>query len=467
MKPGQEGRSKMFTAEMIEYYSNKPVDFTKDIIRATPYDYQGDILSSIVTKQKTAVKSGHGTGKSAMESWVILWFLATRPFPKIPCTAPTQHQLYDILWAELSKWLRQSLLEGIFSWTASKLYFNLHPEEWFAVARTASTPESLQGFHAEHLLFVIDEAPGVEDDIYQPVIGALSGVNNKLLMCGNPTKRNGFFFDAFNVDASLYNLFTLNSEDSPLVSKEYCEFIARKWGKDSDVYRVRVLGLFPKSNPDAFIPADWIEQVMKKRIIINFTPKIIQIGVDIARYGDDSTVLATRFDNKLQDLEQHRKEGTTQTTGHVIRRVKKLHGQYPYHKIRVATDDGGLGGGVTDQLIEQKREQKLTYMEVLPVNFGSSSDDEDFADKGGEIWGNIRDLLEYEEIELPYDDELLSQFSNRIYTVNSKGLIVLERKQDMKKRGLGSPDKADATALAFYEPKKRKARAATYRQGMR
>lgn len=441
----------MFTAKMIAYYLSRPVEFTKDIIRATPTDYQGDILSSIATGQKTAVKSGHGTGKSAMESWVILWFLSTRPFPKVPCTAPTQHQLYDILWAELSKWLRQSLLESFFEWTATKVYFKPQPEEWFAVARTASTAEALQGFHADHLLFVIDEASGVANAIFQPVIGALSGINNKLFMCGNPTQRSGFLFDAFNVDASLYNLFTLNSEDSPLVSKEYCDFIARKWGRDSDVYRVRVLGLFPKSNPDAFVPADWVERAMKKSIIIPQDPKIIQIGVDIARYGDDSTVLATRFDNKVTDMEQHRKEGTTQTTGHVIRKAKKIHLKYPTHRIRIATDDGGLGGGVTDQLQEQKRDQKLFYLDILPVNFGESSADEDYVNKGGEIWGNVRNLLESQGIELPFDDELLSQFSNRKYTISSKGLIVLERKEDMKKRGLGSPDKADAVVLAFAD----------------
>jgi hypothetical protein len=171
--------------------------------------------------------------------------------------------------------------------------------------------------------------------------------------------------------------------------------------------------------------------------------------VDIARFGDDSTILATRMDNKIIDMEQHRKEGTTQTTGHVIVRAKQLHKQYPSLPVQAITDDGGLGGGVTDELWEQQKEQKLDWLEIIPVNFGSSSQDDDYQDKGGEIWGNIRNHLQDSEIELPYDEELLSQLSNRKYTVNAKGKIVLEPKKDMKKRGLASPDKADAVVLAF------------------
>ena len=442
--------SRMLSPDAVNYYIDHLPEFVRDIIRATPTDQQGPILENIAKRQRTAVKSGHGPGKSTMESWSVLWFLATRPFPKVPCTAPTQHQLKDILWAELSKWKRQSLLDSCFTWTSEKLYFNPHPEEWFAVARTASKVDALQGFHADHLLFVIDEAPGVEDEIFQPVAGALSGLDNKLFMCGNPTQLCGFFFDAFNKDAALYALATLNSEESPLVSKEFCLFIASKWGIDSDVYRVRVKGLFPKANSDSFIPADWVEWAMQNHSLeIIAEPKIIRIGVDVARFGDDSTVLATRLDNKIRELEQHQKEATTQTTGHVLRQARVLHERFPGCRISAVTDDGGLGGGVTDQLFEQKQLQSLDWLDIIPVNFGSAADDDDYEHRGAEIWGAVRDLLQYQKIELPADDELLSQLSNRKYTVGSKGKIVIEPKKDMKKRGLASPDKGDAVALAF------------------
>ncbi|MDE6837296.1 MAG: terminase, partial [Acutalibacter sp.] len=161
--------------EAVFYYAEHPVEFVEDIIGATPDQDQARILRSVAANPMTTVRSGHGVGKSAVEAWTIIWFLATRPFPKIPCTAPTQHQLFDILWAEVSKWMRSNpALANELVWTKEKVYMKGYPEEWFAVARTASKPDALQGFHAEDLLFIIDEASGVADSIFEPVLGALS-----------------------------------------------------------------------------------------------------------------------------------------------------------------------------------------------------------------------------------------------------------------------------------------------------
>lgn len=184
----------MLSSEAIRYYAVHPVEFVQDIIRATPDDKQAEILNSLVVNPMTSVRSGHGIGKSTVEAWAVIWFLVTHPYPKIPCTAPTQHQLYDILWAEISKWKRNNkVLDNELIWTKEKLYMKGHSEEWFAVARTASTPDALQGFHAEHMLYIIDEASGVDDAIFEPVLGALSTPGARLLMCGNPTQLSGFF----------------------------------------------------------------------------------------------------------------------------------------------------------------------------------------------------------------------------------------------------------------------------------
>ncbi len=187
----------MLSNEAILYYANHPVEFVQDILKADPDPEQKKILRSLVTNQMTSVRSGHGIGKSAVEAWSVIWFMCTHPYPKIPCTAPTQHQLFDILWAEISKWKRNNkTLDSELIWTKEKLYMKGHAEEWFAVARTASTPDALQGFHAEHMLYIIDEASGVEDKIFEPVLGALSTPGAKLLMCGNPTQLSGFFMIA-------------------------------------------------------------------------------------------------------------------------------------------------------------------------------------------------------------------------------------------------------------------------------
>ena len=147
----------MLSTKAILYYKDEPVEFVKDIIKATPDENQADILNRVANNRMTSIRSGHGIGKSTALSWLIIWFMCTRPFPKIPCTAPTKHQLYDILWAEIAKWLNPTLRTEI-EWTQEKLYMKRYPENWFAVPRTATQPDALQGFHAEHLLYIIDEA---------------------------------------------------------------------------------------------------------------------------------------------------------------------------------------------------------------------------------------------------------------------------------------------------------------------
>lgn len=140
------------TSDAILYYADNPVDFVEDIILAKPDTNQREILNSVARYPMTTVRSGHGIGKSAVESWLAIWFLTTRPYPKIPCTAPTQHQLWDILWAEIAKWLRSNpALSKELIWTKEKVYMRGHPEEWFAVGRTAVKPDALhQSQHRPH-----------------------------------------------------------------------------------------------------------------------------------------------------------------------------------------------------------------------------------------------------------------------------------------------------------------------------
>lgn len=142
----------------IEYYIDRPVEFAKDILNVEPEDYQAQIMNDVAKNPRVSVKSGHGTGKSALESWVLWWYITTRPFPKIICTAPTAHQLKDILWAEVNKWKRNSGTLEEYEWTAEKIYLKGQKEEWFAIARTSNNPDALQGAHADHVLIIIDEA---------------------------------------------------------------------------------------------------------------------------------------------------------------------------------------------------------------------------------------------------------------------------------------------------------------------
>lgn len=440
--------------DAIKYYIDRPVEFTVDLIGVTPDDAQAKIMRSVAENPRTTVRSGHGIGKSALQSWLILWFLSTRPFPKIPCTAPTKHQLYDILWAEVAKWLNGSKLKESLEWTYERVYMKGHPENWFAVPRTATKPDALQGFHADHILYIIDEASGVPDKIFEPVLGALSTPDAKLLMCGNPTNLSGFFYDSHNKNRKMYDGFHVSSAESPRVDAEFVRMIIDLYGEDSDVFRVRVAGEFPKQAADSFIALEWAEKCSKKTVVEK-AEKIIDIGVDVARFGDDESVICKVFDRKYQQKpEVYAHNDTMQLAGYVARDVKILHKKYPKAQIRVKVDCDGLGAGVYDRLKEQ--DLPCTMRECHFGGKGGVTRDGDpieMANSTGLMWGYVRQMLKHGELELYYDDKQISQLANRKYRVNSEGKIELERKEEMKRRGVESPDRADALALAVYEPR--------------
>lgn len=449
----------LFEPHVIRFYADHPIEYVKEVIGATPDDNQGPILESCATQQLTSVRSGHGVGKSALESWVIKWFMYSRPFPKVPCTAPTKHQLHDILWAELNKWNRQAADGSLFEWTDERFYHKAHREEWFAVPRTATHGDALQGFHADHTYYVLDEASGIADKIFEPVLGALSTEGAGLLACGNPTQLSGWFYDSHNSNRGIYSTFHIDGRNSQRVSKKYIQMIIDMFGEDSDVFRVRVAGQFPKALPDSFIPLDWVERNSTKVPII-LVPRRIDIGVDVARFGDDESVLCPVFDKKYQQKpEVYNHNDTMELTGHTVQMIERYNEKYNNRPTNVKIDCDGLGVGVYDRLKEIIDQRRWKHVKVLEGHFGGkggrlkTDDPVKFANSTGLMWGTIRELLRHNAFVLYYDDKQIAQLSNRKYRVNSDGEIELERKEVMKKRLLRSPDRADALVLAVWEPR--------------
>ena len=466
------------SANAVSFYRDNPVAFVKDIIGAKPEPEQSAIMRSVAGNAMTSVRSGHGIGKSAVASWLTIWFLCTRPFPKVPCTAPTLHQLQDILWAEISKWVRNSpVLSRTLVWTTEKIYLRGHREEWFAVARTATHPDALQGFHADHVLFILDEASGIDNNIFEPVLGALTTPDAKALLLGNPTKLTGFFYDSHHKNRASYKTHHIDGRTSRLVSQDFIARIIEMYGMDSDVFRVRVSGDFPKAMPDSFIPLEWCErQTEAKRKAIE--PRRIDIGVDVARYGDDSSVIIGVQDKRQEDEpEVYHHNDTMEITGYTVATIRKYAAIETVEEIHVKIDCDGLGVGVFDRLREQREEIQTAItekrekaaegtdnevvpftLEVYECHFGgeggtvSSDDPVEYANSTGIMWGTIREALRQSTLALWRDDRQIAQLSNRRYTINSAGRIELEKKETMKKRGVSSPDIADALGLAMHDP---------------
>lgn len=454
----------MFDEEAILYYADHPVEFVEDIIGATPDEEQAKILRSVAQNQMTSVRSGHGVGKSTVEAWVVIWFMVTRPFPKIPCTAPTQHQLFDILWAEVSKWLRHNkALADEIVWTKEKVYMKGYPEEWFAVARTASKPDALQGFHADDVLYIIDEASGVDDSIFEPVLGALSTPGAKLLMCGNPTQLSGFFYESHNKNRASYAAFHIDGRKSSRVSQDFVQTIIRMYGEDSDVFRVRVAGDFPLQEDDIFIPLPLVENSIMTEFSPRKKPDSIHIGCDVARFGDDRTVIGYKIDEKAEFYKKRQGQDTMKTADDIVMLGEMLVQRYRLSPdaddpIPVKVDDGGVGGGVVDRLRQMKRNapEKLWWLEIYPVIFGQRIKHKHYHDSTTYMMSVVKKLLQpYDEdghkkpveLILPDDDDLVAQLSGRKYGLTETSKIKVESKDAMKKRGRPSPDEADCVLL--------------------
>lgn len=191
--------------DLFDLYWDDPVAFAEDMMGFDPDDWQCDVMMDVTQFPRTSVRSGQGVGKTGLEAALVIWFLCCRPNPKVVCTAPTKQQLHDVLWAEVSKWLENSMVKNLLKWTKTKVYMIGHEQRWFATARTANKPENMQGFHEDYMLFIVDEASGVSDPIMEAILGTLSGAENKLLMCGNPTRTSGgFFYDSHNRDRSRF-----------------------------------------------------------------------------------------------------------------------------------------------------------------------------------------------------------------------------------------------------------------------
>lgn len=454
-------------------YAKDPVLFLREVLEMDPDDWQEETARDVQDHAKVAVKSGQGVGKTALEAGLCIWFLCCRPYAKVICTAPTMQQLYDVLWAEIAKWLQSSKVKDLLTWTKTKIYMNGDSERWFATAKTATKPENMQGFHEDHMLIIVDEASGVMDPIMEAILGTLTGIDNRLLLMGNPNRTEGVFFDAFGRDRTRWKTRTVSSRDSKRTSRENIEMLEAKYGKDSDVVRVRVDGEFPKGGLDSFIPLEYAECCHDPVTVLD--SNMLHVGVDVARFGDDKTVVTTRQGMRIDPQRKYAKQSTMETVGHVLRICKDwisawterhpglydAYGSSLTGRCRVRIDDSGVGGGVTDRLKEVVEEEGLP-IEVIPCNNGGKAMDAHYENAGTEMWGNIRELMEQNfsakargedpVLQLPEDDELIKQLANRKYHLTSRGRIALEKKDDMKKRGLGSPDCADSLALCLYNP---------------
>ncbi len=411
------------------------------------------IVQKRITKNRISVVSGHGTGKSTTFSFLMFWYLTCYKDSQIPCTAPSAPQMFDILWKEVSKWHQKmpEPFKKMFDVTTDYVRVIESPKTWFARARTASKdkPEALAGVHGDYVMMLVDEASGVDDMIYNTAEGALTNSNYLVLLISNPTRLTGYLYDTHNSDKKNWITFRFNSEESPIVDNDFIARIIEKHGIDSDEYRIRVLGMFPKiEGLDEKGYSFLVSESMLSNAFVDYAPskftKQCRLGVDPSGEGSDHTIWVIRdaFCAKIAAIEQ------ISTPKSIAQKTLTLMNEYDILAEDVYIDNFGVGANVAYEL-------GLLLHRVKPVNVGNQAQDTSrFINSRAEAYWRLREWLAKGGTLLknPRFKELL----NIKYRAELSGKLKIMSKLDMKKLGIDSPDTADALMLTFVDADKKK-----------
>jgi hypothetical protein len=432
--------------EILASWKASPKLFVTEALGATPEPWQADALEALTHHRRLAIRSGHGVGKSSLLAWLVLWFGITRQAGKIPCTAPTGHQLEDVLLPEVRKWLDRMRARG---WgyltrqvaiTQDAVKF---PSGTFAALRTGSKdrPEALQGFHANDLLFLLDEASGIDDIVFQVAGGALSTPGSMVVMTANPTRTSGYFYDAFHSMREHWHCMHVPCWVSTQVASDYIERTKQQFGEDANVYRVRVAGEFPLEEDAVLVPLHLVESAIGRDVA---PQRLMPVwGLDVARFGSDDSALCKRQGNRLlEPITIWRQRDLMQLAGLVKREYEAADEEDRPSEILI--DAIGLGAGVLDRCRE-------LGLPARGVNVGESpaTDSGQFSRLRDELWWRVREWFAGRDVRIAEDARLIGELTSVQYAYTSNGKLQVESKDAMRKRGLKSPDCADALCLTF------------------
>lgn len=425
-----------------ERYYGKPALFMEEILGMDLDDWQRDLADSFHSKNRFAVSSGHSSGKTAFVAGIIIYFISVHPDPQIVVTANTEQQLRQKTWRELAKWHNNSLVRDWFTWTATTYSLKGAEETWFA-AGVPNTPHGAEGFagtHEKYILQIFDEASAIERIIWETAEGATAtpGGYRKWLVFGNPTRSDGAFFDCFHKLKHRWDRRFLDTRQCKYADQSQIADWEADYGEDSDFFRVRVRGIFPKQSIVQLISFETASAATARFVddeAYSFAPKVI--GVDVARFGDDATVITMRQGLKMFPQIVLRGKNTMEVADRVAQEAMQWNPQ------AIMVDAIGLGAGVCDRL------RQLNFS-VLDVVSSEAAEDKRFLNKRIEMWSEMADWLAYASIEA--GEDMISDLTSPEYFYNGKGKMQLESKDSMKKRGLSSPDRADSLALTFAYP---------------
>lgn len=448
--------------ERLVQYRDYPVEFVSDVFDIEIDDWQKEVLRALAVEQKIAIAGCRGIGKDFVATLAIWWYLCVFDFPKIVCTAVKEDVLKDNLWPELSSMMRRSpLIRKLFNFQATKISAKGAEEEWFAVARVAARrssaggqvqAEGLSGRYAQHTLYVIDEASGVDAATFDALEGSANTPTRKMLVIGNPLRRTGRFAKIFldkktNKTWWTRNVSYLESERTSGTPelRAIREALKEQYGEKSVQWVAGALGQFPDENSDNTVFNRLEIERASERFIPDDESLPLQVGVDVSRMGSDETVFYSRRGLKSLKMEVHSKIDGVELVRSLIEFVKSQHEDEKFIRkyTYLVVDATGVGSGPVDIL-------RADGWNVCEVHNGvRSTSPEEFYNLGAELWMvDAKDAIK--QCSIIEDEDLMFQLEQRQYEFREgTKQRKLESKKEAKRRGLDSPDRADAFVLAF------------------
>jgi phage terminase large subunit len=463
-----------------------PIGAARHMLAFDPWSIQQEIIRSVWNHPRTAVRSGNGLGKTKVAFGGIgPLFLLAHPNSVVVTTAPTWRQVKELGWREWrSSWgvwrnrmmgdarLRELPIPACLT-TSVDL-----SDTWHAFGVSTREPESFAGVHARRVLFIVDEASGVDEAIYEAGEGFLTGGHARVLLIGNPTRPSGQFYRAFTTERADWNTLHMGAFDSPnftgeadrmnlpqaardaLVDPAWVEDKKKRWGEESPLYQVRVLGNFPDQSDDTIISLVSVENAQQRDAEAEGADMLdhptITISCDVARFGNDQTVILRKRGPKIEVVRVYHGRDTMITAGHILDAARSALTETAVQRVRIVVDDDGVGGGVTDRLRETMEAVLQTDRAALVAYHGGEKAirPDRFTNKRTESW--FRAKWQMDSLDIPRDDDLAADLVSVTYRMTSNGQLQAERKDELKKRLKRSPDHGDAFVM-LLEPERQSA----------
>ncbi len=431
-------------------YQPNPDLWCKEILGVKLWSKQKEIIKSVFQNIDTRVRSCYSIGKTFVSACAVLAFINLMTPCKIITTAPTWHQVSNLLWSEINYLFKTRLQPKGFPGQILQTMLRMR-DDWFAIGFSSNDPVNFQGYHQKHVLIILDEAPGVKPDIVEGTKALTSSGNAHTLWIGNPIDQTDHFFKSFH-DPNIpdYCKFKVSAFDTPnftgenvseevkekLINRQWVEDRKKEWGENSPLYQSKVLAEFPEGGENQIITLKECEDARNRQIEPSGEK---ELGVDVARFGSDLTVYTPIQGNVIFAQITESKKDTMEVAGH-IRNMMDNEG-FICAKIDVI----GIGAGVVDRLSEQRLSSRN---DIIGINSAEKAfNSEKYYNRRTEMWFDAKEWLK--EGKIPNDDNLIADLTAPLFTFTSKGQYKMESKEETKKRLGRSPDRGDSAVMAI------------------